>query len=85
MTVVLRRALLNTRKETYMATKSKKLPTELLNKYYARGVELCDAETSIFCYCGRLATGLHTMHCSRFASKVKAKCKELAKAAGEVW
>lgn len=34
---------------------------------------------------GRLATGLHTMHCRRFASKVKSKCKELATAAGEVW
>ena len=68
-----------------MGTKSKEFPTELLNKYYARGVELCDAETPMVCYCGRLATGLHTMHCSRFASKVKSKCKELAKAAGEVW
>ncbi len=64
---------------------AKELPTELLNKYYARGVELCDAETSMFCYCGRLATGLHTMHCARFANKVRSKCKELAKAAGEVW
>ena len=32
-----------------MATKSKELPTELLNKYYARGVELCDAETPMVC------------------------------------
>lgn len=64
---------------------AKEFPTELLNKYYARGVELCDAETPMVCYCGRLATGLHTMHCSRFSSKVKSKCKELAKAAGEVW
>ena len=68
-----------------MATKSKELPSELLNKYYAREVELCDAETSMFCYCGRLATGLHTMSCRKFASHVKSKCKELAKAAVEVW
>ena len=57
---------------------AKEFPTELLNKYYSEAVELCDAETSMFCYFGRLTTGLHTMHCSRFASKVKSKCKELA-------
>ena len=32
-----------------MATKSKELPTELLNKYYAMGVELCDSETPMVC------------------------------------
>ena len=68
-----------------MATKSKEFPTELLNKYYARGVGLCDAEIPMVCYCGRLSTRLHVMHCNKFASKVKSKCMELAKAAGEVW
>lgn len=64
---------------------AKEFPTELLNKYYARGMELCDAETPMICYCGRLASGLHTMHCSKFRSKVKSKAMQLAKAAGEVW
>ena len=64
---------------------NKELPTELLNKYYDRGLELCVAETPVFCYCGKSSVGFHTMRCSRFASKVKLKCKELAKSAGEVW
>ena len=69
-----------------MGTKSKEFPTELLNKYYARGVDLCFDASPIVCYCGRLApTRLHIMHCHKFASEVKSKCKELAKAAGEVW
>lgn len=68
-----------------MKTKSKELPTEIMCKYYSKAVELCYAATPMFCYCGRIATGLHTMHCTKFAATVKAKCEELAKAAGEVW
>lgn len=30
-------------------------------------------ETALKCYCGRLATGLHTMNCSRFKKKLQAK------------
>lgn len=33
----------------------------------------CDNETSLRCYCGRLATGLHTMNCSRYRKKLQAK------------
>lgn len=28
------------------------------------------ARQSMFCFCGRLATGLHEMNCSRFRNKV---------------
>lgn len=64
---------------------SKEFPTELYNRYSPRAIELCDGETSMFCYCGRLATGLHTMSCRKFAAKVKSKAMQLAKAAGEKW
>ncbi len=65
--------------------KSKELPTELMCKYYSKAVDRCIAETPLFCYCGRIAYGLHIMHCKKFAAKVKSKCTELAKAAGEEW
>ena len=63
----------------------KEFPSELLNKYYARGADLCVSEIPIFCYCGLPSTISHIAHCRTFAAKVKSKCKELAKAAGEVW
>lgn len=64
---------------------SKPLPPDLFAKYYPRAMELCDEQTPLFCFCGKLASGFHTMHCSKFQSKVKSKCVELAKAGGERW
>ena len=34
--------------------------------------ELSDSQT-MFCCCGRLATGLHESHCTRFNNKVNAE------------
>ena len=35
-------------------------------------VEL-DEQTPVFCFCGALATGLHTSHCRRFQDRLKTK------------
>lgn len=40
----------------------------------------CDDETWIKCYCGRLATGLHTATCKKFQKKIEAKITALYKA-----
>lgn len=59
----------------------KKQETELLNAIRTShpalydearksALDRADSETSIFCYCGRLATGLHTVNCRRFREKL---------------
>lgn len=37
----------------------------------------CDNETSLFCYCGRLATGLHISVCSQYRKHFQTKMEEL--------
>ena len=49
------------------------VPLEFAMKHRAECEAECDNETSFKCYCGRLATGLHTMNCSRFKKKLQAK------------
>ena len=45
--------------------------------------ELSDKQ-SMFCVCGRLATGLHEMHCTKFRNKVITETvKKLAHLLGE--
>lgn len=49
---------------------------------YARAREKAltelDKLTPVFCFCGALATGLHTSHCRRFQEQLKTKViKEL--------
>lgn len=49
---------------------------------YARAREKAltelDELTPVFCFCGALATGLHTSHCRRFQEQLKTKViKEL--------
>jgi hypothetical protein len=35
--------------------------------------EISDGQ-SLICMCGKLATGLHEMHCSKFKNKVNREC-----------
>jgi hypothetical protein len=50
--------------------------TTLWDKYEA---ELSDSQ-SMFCICGRLATGLHEQSCNRFKTAVEKKIIEAVKA-----
>lgn len=43
----------------------------LYDKAKVDAIKICDEQTAFFCYCGRLATGLHTLNCCKFQSKVK--------------
>lgn len=47
-----------------------------------KAIERCDDETPIKCYCGRLATGLHTNSCKKFQAKVDKYTKEILKEMG---
>lgn len=40
---------------------------------------LLDAVTPMWCFCGSLATGLHTSRCSKYQSKFRAKMVEFYK------
>ncbi len=44
---------------------------------YARAREKAltelDEQTPVFCFCGALATGLHTSHCKKFQERLKTK------------
>lgn len=42
-------------------------------------IERCDEETPLWCYCGQLATGLHTNRCRKFQAKVRKYTKEIQK------
>lgn len=46
-------------------------------------IERCDNETPLWCYCGQLATGLHTNGCRKFQAKVREYAKEIQKANGQ--
>lgn len=48
-------------------------------KMIKKAIEKCDEETPYACYCGRLATGLHTSRCKKYQSKVKKYTKEFLK------
>lgn len=55
-----------------------------MTEYEARkkAIQKCDDETPMLCYCGRLATGLHTQSCSKFRKKVDIYTRQFLK--GEV-
>jgi hypothetical protein len=38
-----------------------------------------DEKTPMFCFCGRLATGLHTSRCSKYQKKLELEIKRLKK------
>lgn len=54
---------------------------KIMIEYEARkkAIEKCDNETPLKCYCGRLATGLHTNSCRKFQAKVSRYTKEILK------
>lgn len=55
-----------------------------MTEYEARqkAIDRCDDETPLKCYCGRLATGLHTNSCRKFQAKVARYTKEILKEEG---
>ena len=54
-----------------MNVKYKDIPFEFVIENWNKAVEFCDNQTSLFCYCGRLATGLHTNSCKKFIAHVQ--------------
>ena len=60
-----------------MKTKYDDLPFSEKIKFRNQAVDICDSETSIFCYCGRLATGFHTQQCRKFRSHVRKQIVKL--------
>ena len=56
---------------------------EEYNKARLEAIETLDGLTPMFCFCGKLATGLHTDHCRKFQSKlddlILSKCGHLLK------
>ena len=53
-----------------MRIKYKDIPFEFKTSNWNKAVEFCDNQTTLFCYCGRLATGLHTNSCKKFIEHV---------------
>lgn len=53
-----------------MKVKYKDIPLEFVLKNWDKAIEFCDSQTSWWCYCGRLATGLHTNSCKQFITHV---------------
>jgi len=43
----------------------------LYDKAKMDAIKTCDEATPVFCYCGKLATGLHTYGCRKFQNNVK--------------
>lgn len=39
----------------------------------AEAMNELDEMTPVFCFCGALATGLHTSHCKKFQERLKTK------------
>lgn len=44
-----------------------------------KAIKICDEKYSMFCPCGRLATGLHTSRCASFNKEVEKTILELLK------
>lgn len=53
-----------------MKVKYKDIPFEFVTENWNKAVDFCDEQTSVFCYCGRIASGLHTNNCKQFISHV---------------
>lgn len=46
--------------------KYKDIPLEFRLAHRKEAEDFCDGQTSWWCYCGRLATGLHTSTCRQY-------------------
>lgn len=53
------------------------IPTEFVYTHCAEIENACDNETQTFCYCGRLATGLHINTCRQYRKHYMTKMEEL--------
>lgn len=49
----------------------KDVPTNFVLSNWNNAVEHCDKQTSMFCFCGKIATGLHTSSCKTFLRAVQ--------------
>lgn len=56
------------------------VPLSFALKHRAQAEAECDAETTMFCYCKRLATGFHTQTCRKYISHLQSKIVKLYKA-----
>lgn len=56
---------------------------EEYNKARKEAQDTLDELTPMFCFCGKIASGLHTSHCKKFQSKLNdlilSKCGHLLK------
>lgn len=50
---------------------------DLWRKLYPKAFDLVDSEHTMFCVCGRLASGLHTQHCNAFKKEVEKRTVKL--------
>lgn len=46
--------------------KYKDIPLEFRLQHRREAEDFCDSQTSLLCYCGRLASGLHTSSCRKY-------------------
>lgn len=53
------------------------IPTEFVCAHSTEIENACDEETSLWCYCGRIATGLHTSTCRQYRKHYMTKMEEL--------
>lgn len=62
-----------------MKIKFKDIPLDFVCENRYKVEDELDRMTSLFCFCGRLATGLHTRTCRKYISKFQNKILELYK------
>ena len=53
------------------------IPMEFVTAHCTEIENACDKETSCWCYCGRLVTGLHTSTCRQYRKHFQSKMEEL--------
>lgn len=54
-----------------MAIKFKDVPTSFVCENWKKALDYCDNQTPMFCYCGKLATALHTNRCKTFIGRLQ--------------
>lgn len=46
---------------------------------YNKALEIVDSKTTMFCFCGKLATGLHTSNCKKFRKELEKEYLKITK------
>lgn len=59
------------------------IPSEFINENYNKALDICDAMTPMFCFCGKLATGFHTNSCRKFRYRVEQELLKMYKNGGK--